>query len=182
MKKEMIKTVLYIATSLDGFIARPDGNLDWLTSIPNPRAGDYGYAEFIASIETIIMGRKTYNEIIGFGIDWPYIGLNSYVVTNNKELKIQSPETYLLTGKIKDFVAETKSKTKKDIWLIGGGQLITTFINEDLLDKMIITIIPKIIGDGIPLFAYKPKETKWKLIEAKSFDTGVVNLTYEKEC
>jgi dihydrofolate reductase len=179
-KKKVIKTVLYIATSLDGYIARPDGNIDWLTSIPSPQTGDYGYAEFLNSIGTTIMGRKTYNEIIGFGVDWPYIGLDSYVVTSNKELKIQSPETYLLTQKIEDFVAETKSKTNKDIWLIGGGQLITTFINEGLLDKMIITVIPKIIGEGIPLFADKPKETTWKLIEAKSFDTGVVNLTYEK--
>jgi dihydrofolate reductase len=132
------------------------------------------------SIGTTIMGRKTYNEIIEFGVDWPYIGLDSYVISRDKELKIQSPETYLLSEKIKDFVAEIKSKTNKDIWLIGGGQLITTFINEGLLDKMIITIFPKIIGEGIPLFADKPKETNWKLIEAKSFDTGVVNLTYEK--
>jgi len=176
----MIKPVLYIATSLDAFIARPDGNIDWLTSIPSPQTGDYGYAEFLKSIGTTIMGRKTYNEIIGFGVDWPYIGLDSYIVTSDKELKIQSPETYLLTEKIKDFVAKTKSKANKDIWLIGGGQLITTFINEGILDKMIITIIPKIIGEGIPLFADKPIESNWKLIETKSFDTGVVNLTYEK--
>ena len=155
----MVKTVLYIATSLDGFIARPDGNLDWLTSIPSPQTGDYGYAELLKTIGTTIMGRKTYNEIIGFGIDWPYIGFNSYVVTRDKELTIQSLETNLLTDNIKDFIENIKSKTNKDIWLIGGGQLITTFINEGLLDKMITTIIPKIIGEGIPLFADKPKES-----------------------
>jgi len=176
----MVKTILYIATSLDGFIARPDGNIDWLTSIPSPKTGDYGYAELLKNIGTTIMGRKTYNEIIGFGVDWPYIGLDSYVVTSDKEFKIQSPKTYLLTGSIKDFVAKIKSKTNKDIWLIGGGQLITTFINEALLDKMILTIIPKIIGEEIPLFADKPKESNWNLLEVKSFDTGVVNLTYEK--
>lgn len=176
----MTKTVLYIATSLDGFIARPDGNLDWLTSVPKPQTGDYGYAELLNSIGTTIMGRKTYDEIIGFGVDWPYTELNSFVVTTNKDLKIQSPDTYTLTENLKDFVTDLKKKTEKDIWLIGGGQLITTFINEGLLDKMIIAIIPKIIGEGLPLFADKPKETNWKLIESKSFDTGVVNLTYEK--
>jgi dihydrofolate reductase len=176
----MIKTVLYIATSLDGFIARPDGNLDWLTSTPSPQKGDYGYAELLKTIGTIIMGRKTYDEVIGFGIDWPYIGFDSYVVTRDKELTIQSPETYLLTDNIKEFIDSIKSKTNKDIWLIGGGKLITTFINEGLLDKMIISIIPKIIGEGIPLFADKPKESNWKLHDIKSFDTGVVNLTYEK--
>lgn len=176
----MIKTVLYIATSLDGFIARPDGNIDWLTSIPSPQTGDYGYSEFLQSIGTIIMGRKTYNEIIGFGVDWPYIGIDSYVVTRDKEFEIQSSETYLLTENIIDFVAKIKNNGNKDIWLVGGGQLITKFINEGLLDKMIITIIPKIIGEGIPLFAEKPIESNWKLIETKSFDTGIVTLTYEK--
>lgn len=177
----MTKTVLYIAISLDGFIARPDGSLDWLTSFPpSETGGDYGYSELLNSIGTTIMGRKTYDEIIGFGVDWPYPNLNSFVVTTNKDLKIQSPSTYTLTENLTDFVGDLKTKTEKDIWLIGGGQLITTFINEGLLDRMIITVIPKIIGEGLPLFAHKPKESNWKLIEAKSFDTGVVNLTYDK--
>ena len=176
----MIKTVLYIASSLDGFIARPDGNLDWLTSVPAPSSGDYGYSGFLKSIGTIVMGRKTYEEIIGFGIDWPYPGFDTYIASRNKDLKVQSPDTYILNKEIKDSISEIKKKTVKDIWLVGGGQLITEFINEGLLDKMIITIIPKIIGEGIPLFADKPNETIWKLIEVKSFDTGVVNLSYEK--
>jgi dihydrofolate reductase len=177
----MNKTVLYIATSLNGFIARPDGSIDWLTSIPHPQTGDYGYSELLDSIGTIIMGRKTYDELIGFGVNWPYSGFDTYVVTTNRNLKIQSPNTYLLTEKIKDNLNEIKKKKNKDIWLVGGGQLITEFINEELLDKMIIAVIPKIIGEGIPLFADKPKETNWKLIEAKQFETGVVNLTYEKD-
>ena len=102
------------------------------------------------------------------------------MVTTNENFKIQSPNTYILTKNWKDLVTELKKKKAKDIWLIGGGQLITTFINEGLLDKMIISIIPKIIGEGLPLFANKPKETNWKLTEAKPYDTGVVNLTYEK--
>ncbi|MDX2195531.1 MAG: dihydrofolate reductase family protein [Cytophagales bacterium] len=179
-KQKMNKTVLYIASSLDGFIARPDGNLDWLTSVPNPQTGDYGYAELLNSIGTTIMGRKTYDEIIGFGVDWPYYGLSSYVVTTNNNLKIQSPDTYILTENLKNFVTDLKMRTEKDIWLVGGGQLITSFINEGILDKMIISVIPKIIGEGLSLFAYKPKETNWKLTEVKSFDTGVVNLTYER--
>lgn len=176
----MPKIVLYIATSLDGYIARPDGNLDWLTSVPNPETGDYGYAELLNRIGTTIMGRKTYEEIMSFGCDWPYTGLNSFVVTTNPDLTIKSPDTFALTENWKDVVTDLKKKTEKDIWLIGGGQLITAFINEGLLDNMIITIIPKIIGAGLPLFAHQPKETHWQLTEAKSFDTGVVNLTYEK--
>ncbi len=74
------------------------------------------------------MGRKTYEEIIGFGVDWPYVGLDSFVVKTNRDLKIQSPHTYTLTVNLKDFVTELKNKTQTDIWLIGGGQLITTFL------------------------------------------------------
>ncbi|MFZ9956896.1 MAG: dihydrofolate reductase family protein [Flavobacteriales bacterium] len=176
----MAKTVLYIATSLDGYIARPDGNLDWLTSIPSPQTGDYGYADLLNRIGAIIMGRLTYDEVIGFGGEWPYKGFDTYVVSNNKNLEIKSDDTYLLHGNIKDFVTKLKAKAEKDIWLVGGSQLLTTFINDEILDEMIITIIPKIIGDGIPLFTNKTKETNWKLVDTKSFDTGVVNLTYVK--
>mgnify|MGYP003336074010 FL=1 len=119
----MNKTVLYIATSLDGFIARSDGNLDWLTSFLNPESGDYGYAALLESIETIIMGRLTYDEVIGFGIEWPYSGFDTYVATKNCALKIKSPDTYLLTDNLKDVVTDLKRKTKKDIWLVGGGKL-----------------------------------------------------------
>ncbi len=176
----MAKTILYIATSLDGFIARPDGALDWLTSIPNPAIGDYGYTELLTSIGATIIGRLTYDQIIGFGIDWPYTGMKTYVVTKNKELEIKSPDTVLLTDNIKAFVVSLKAKSQKDIWLVGGGKLVTAFINQGLIDKMILTIIPKTIGEGIPLFAGKPKERTWRLIESKTFDTGVVNLVYEK--
>ena len=175
----MVETVLYIATSLDGYIARPDGNLDWLSSFPAPETGDYGYTELLNSIEAIIMGRKTYEAIIGFGVDWPYTGIDAYVVTTNKELQIKSPDTFLLSNDTNDFVTKLRRKTKRDIWLVGGGQLITKFINEAILDKMIITVIPKMIGKGIPLFADKLKETNLRIVDIQLFDTGAVNLTYE---
>lgn len=176
----MAKTVLYIAISLDGYIAKPDGNLDWLTSFPAPKKGDYGYIELLNSIETTIMGRKTYEEIIGFGIEWPYTEYDSHIVTTNKNLKIQSPNTYILSDRLVDFLIERKKRATKDIWLIGGGQLVSKFINEGLLDRMIITIIPKIIGDGIRLFPNNTAETDWRLAEVKTFDTGAINLIYEK--
>lgn len=178
----MTKTILYIATSLDGFIARPDGNLDWLTSVPKPQTGeDYGYTELLNSIGTTIMGRKTYDEIIGFGIEWPYVGLESFVVTRNKDLIIQSPDTFTLTENLKDFVTDLKKKVEKDIWLIGGGQLIATFLEEEILDRMILTIIPTTIGEGIPLFREIAKETNWTLTNVEIFETGVLNLTYDRK-
>lgn len=175
----MSETVLYIATSLDGFIARPNGSLDWLTSFPQPENGDYGYNDLLNSIGTIIMGRKTYDEILAFGIDWPYTGYNTYVVTKNKSYKTKTPGTFTLNENLTTFVKNIKLKSEKDIWLVGGGELITAFINERLLDKMIISKVPVLLGDGIPLFAGKPEETKLKLINAQAFNTGLVNLTYE---
>lgn len=176
----MSKTVLFIATSIDGFIAKPDGNLEWLTSFPPPQKGDYGYSDLLQSIEATIMGRKTYEEIIGFGMTWPYKEYDSYVVTSDTNYLIKSENTFAVNGDLKDFILTRKKKAQKDIWLIGGGQLVTKFINEKILDKMIITIIPKILGEGIPLFPGKPAETNWKLMETIPYDTGAVTLIYEK--
>jgi dihydrofolate reductase len=173
-------TILYIATSIDGFIARPDGNLDWLTSTPMPELGDYGYAALLESTDTIIMGRKTYDELIGFGGEWPYIGFNTYVVSNDPAFKIQSPDTFVINGNLKELISGVKAQNGKNIWLVGGGQLIAAFLNEKLLDKMIITFIPKTLGKGIPLFTGSAFESDWKLTETQAFNTGVVNLTYTK--
>lgn len=177
----MGKVILYIATSLNGFIARPDGNLDWLTSVPPPESGgNYGYSELLSRINTVIMGRKTYQEVLKMDIDWPYSEFTTYIATTQPDINIQTPETYILKDNLKETVLHLKHTSDKDIWLVGGGQLITAFIQQDLLDMMIITIVPKIIEEGIPLFAQKPKETTWKLAGIQTFDTGLVNLTYQK--
>jgi len=176
----MSKTTLYIATTLDGKIARNDGGLDWLFALENPNQIDHGYAEFMKSIGTTIMGKNTYNEILGFGVEWPYKGINSYIATTDKEFQLTTPETKIISSNIADFINKLKKQSQKDIWLIGGGQLITYFLNNDLLDRMILTLIPTIIGEGISLFPDNPKETKWTLSNVEKFDTGVVNLTYEK--
>ncbi|MFM1744532.1 MAG: hypothetical protein RLZZ630_469 [Bacteroidota bacterium] len=174
----MNKTILYIATTLDGKIARKDGGLDWLYALPNPNQIDYGYGQFLSTIGSTIMGKNTYKEILGFGVDWPYTGMNSYVVTTDKDFKSSTPDTFILTTDLTDFVIDLKKRSEKDIWLIGGGQLITFFLNKDLLDKMILTVIPTIIGEGISLFPNDPKETSWHLENVDRFETGVVNLTY----
>lgn len=175
----MPKVILYIAASLDGFIAKPDGNLDWLTTWPNPANLDYGYANLLKSIGTIVMGRKTYNEVLSFGIDWPYAEYETYVISNNDDLKILTPNTKLVSSGINQLIALLKDHSTKDIWLVGGGALVTSFLNDDLIDTMIITTVPVILGEGIPLFPNKPKETRWKLISVEKFDTGLVSLTYD---
>ena len=175
----MGKIVLYIATSLDGFIARPDGNLDWLTSTPPPNEGDYGYKALLESTEVIIMGRQTYKEVLSFG-DWVYPDFDTYVVSRDVDFLPTTPRTKALQSDFSVFVGELKAKTQKNIWLVGGGQIITEFLRNDLIDKMIITIVPRILGEGIRLFPDKPKESIWALAKVENFNTGLVNLTYEK--
>ena len=177
----MSKTTLYIATTLDGKIARKDGSLDWLFALANPNQIDHGYAGFLKTIGTTIMGKNTYNEILGFGVEWPYKGMDSYIATTNKEFQATTPETYIISSSIADHINILKGQSQKDIWLIGGGQLITYFLNNDLLDRMILTLIPTIIGEGIPLFPDIAKETTWTLTNVERFETGVVNLTYDRK-
>ena len=176
----MPKVVLFTATTLDGFIARPDGNLDWLIEFPNPDKLDYGYSDFLLGVGAIIMGKNTYNEILSFGVVWPYSGINSYVVASDPKFEIKSPDTFLVNEGLTNLVETLKQEKGKDIWLVGGGKLITSFLNHQLIDRMVLTIIPTIIGDGIRLFPDKPKETSWALTECTPFKTGIVNLIYDR--
>jgi dihydrofolate reductase len=179
--RKMSKTTLYIATTLDGKIARKDGSLDWLYALPNPNQIDHGYGQFLSTIGTTIMGKNTYKEILGFGVDWPYVGMNSYVVTTDKDFKSTTPNTFIVATNLTEFVNDLKKKNEKDIWLIGGGQLIASFLDKELLDRMILTLIPTTIGEGIPLFPEIAKETTWTLTNVERFNTGVVNLTYDRK-
>jgi dihydrofolate reductase len=176
----MSKIILFIACSLDGYIARPDGDLDWLNNLPNPENTDHGYNDFLATISSIIMGRKTYSEVLGFGIGWPYKGINTYIASNDEDLKVPTPDTERIIGDIDLFTEMIKMKQKKNIWLAGGGQLVTYFLNHNLIDRMIISIIPLILGEGIPLFPNKPEESSWVLAGTETFSTGVVSLTYNR--
>jgi dihydrofolate reductase len=164
----MSATTLYIATTLDGKIARKDGSLDWLFALANPNQIDHGYSKFIESIGTTIMGKNT------------YIGIDSYIATRDIAFNVSTPETHVISSNIPDLIKKIKGQNQKDIWLIGGGQLITYFLNNDLLDRMILTLIPVLIGEGISLFPDNPKESKWILSNVEKFETGIVNLTYDK--
>ncbi len=105
----MSKVILYIAASLDGFIARPDGNLDWLTGLPNPDQVDHGYGDLLAQTSCIIMGRSTYQELLGFGMEWPYTGTETRVMTGDPEFRPATPDTFALTGDIAAKFEEIRS-------------------------------------------------------------------------
>ncbi|MFZ4582383.1 MAG: dihydrofolate reductase family protein [Paludibacter sp.] len=176
----MSKVILYIASSIDGFIARENGSLDWLDNLPNPDSIDHGYNELLADIDTIIMGRKTYEVLLGFGFDWPYLNKKTYIVSRNTELIISTPNTFLVNDELSAFTHQIKLSNSKNCWLVGGGELVHFYLNNNLVDKIIISIAPVILGVGIPLFVGKSTESKWTLVDVEKFNTGIVNLTYNK--
>jgi dihydrofolate reductase len=174
----MRKIILYIAISLDGKIAKPDGDVSWLDELPNPDHLDYGYADFLSSIDTTLMGNTTYKQLLGFGIEFPYRGKENYVFTRNKELREDENVKFISNDPV-SFVKELKSREGGNIWLIGGGKLNTLLLNERLIDEMIIFVIPIVLGDGIPLFGNTPIESKLEMIKSKAYSNGVIELNYK---
>jgi dihydrofolate reductase len=147
----MRKVILYIAASIVGFIAGPKGEIDWLHSIDDPDNDDFGYTKFYRSINTTIMGNATYKQILSFGVDFPYSDKANYVFTKNKSLTDTDHVTFVNTD-FKEFVASLKKSRGKNIWLIGGGKMNSFFLKNNFIDEIILTTIPVILGEGIPLF------------------------------
>ncbi len=166
----MRKVNLFIACSLDGYIAGPKGEIDWLFS-----DGDYGYAKFYKSVDAIIMGRKTYELSLGFD-KWPHPGKKTYVLSRRKSNKADTRVEFASNG-----VELTKKLLKekgKLIWLVGGGQAIKDLLNANLIDEYVISIHPVILGSGIPLFTGIKKQHGLKLHGVEKFNSGLVQLKY----
>lgn len=174
----MRKIKLYIAISLNGKIAKKDGSVDWLETIPNPEKSDYGYGTFYGSVDTTIMGYQTYSQIIGWGIPFPYTGKKNYVFTRDGSHSDTEDVEFVSTDHI-NFLKSLKKKSGKDIWLIGGGMINTMLFNEDLIDELMIYVMPIVLSDGIDLFGNFPKEMILNLVGSKSYPGGVVELKYK---
>ena len=172
---------LYIATSIDGYIARKDNSIDWLESLDNPNQIDHGYGAFYETIDTVVMGRKTYEEVLGFGVDWPYPNCQTFVITTNKDFKTTTPHTAVLNSLDETTIGSLKQQSSKDIWLVGGGQIISAFLNLNAIDDMLITLIPIVLGEGLPLFPNSPNEKQFTLDSVEGFETGAVNLVYKRK-
>lgn len=173
----MRKIKLYIAISLDGYIAKSNGSIDWLDAVPNPDKSDYGYYSFYDSIDTTLMGNATYQQVRSFDIPFPYPDKTNFVFSQTPQ-KDNSDVKFVYENVLK-FVEDLKSQKGSDIWLIGGGSLNAFFLKHDLIDEMIVSIMPIILGSGIPLFASKDVEIPLNLKEVLSFESGVVQLVYQ---
>lgn len=176
----MRKVILGVGASLDLYIARENGAVDWLSM-----DWDFDWMEFFKTIDVVLMGRKTLEKGVEMSADKksnPYKGMTTYVFSRNlNESNIEGVE--LITEHLKDFVDDLKSKTGKNIWLCGGGELAKSFLNEDLVDEIHIGITPILLGEGIPLFPDLEREVNLQLISNKTYrhkkeDNGMVELKY----
>lgn len=173
MKKR--KLVLYIAMSLDGVIAKPGDDLSFLL-IVHKEGEDYGYTEFLDTVDTVIIGRKTFDWVMKQVGEFPHSDLDTYVVTRSEKASFGNISFY--TGKLKDLVSRLKNEPGKDIFCDGGAELVNELLKERLIDEMIISIIPIAVGDGTRLFGEGRPEQKLELISVRQFDTGLVQLHY----
>ncbi|HYX28822.1 MAG TPA: dihydrofolate reductase family protein [Pyrinomonadaceae bacterium] len=175
------KIIVMIATSADGFIARKDGAVDWLNR-PRPK-GNYGMAAFWKSIDTIVMGRKTYDMAAKFikeGKATPGMsrGIKHHVFSRKpRQTAFEGFE--FVNEPIKKFAGALRKQKGKNIFMLGGAGIIGSFLDEDEIDEFIINVIPVFIGEGIPLIAAKRRTAPLRLISTKKFSDGVVQLHYE---
>ncbi|HTS35190.1 MAG TPA: dihydrofolate reductase family protein [Candidatus Solibacter sp.] len=176
-RKKQRKIIVEIATSADGYIARPNGAVDWLDR-PSPK-GNYGMGEFFKTIDTILWGRKTYSKGIEMGMKSGDFGpkVKNYLFSRNPD-GVLLPEFEYARGPIKAFAQNLRQQGGKDIWMMGGGELIASFLDEGEIDEFSIHVIPVFIGEGIRLIAPRHRTVPLKLLSTKKFSDGVVHLNY----
>lgn len=164
---------VFIASSLDGFIAGPNDDLSWL---PAPEGDDHGYAAFMAEVGALLMGRRTHDVVAGFAGEWPY-GDKPVLVATRRALAAKSPTVRAVTGTIAGMVAEAlETAGGRDVYL-DGGDLIRQALDAGLIDELIVSVIPVVLGAGIPLFAGVTRVHALELVNTTSKPT-LVQLTY----
>lgn len=167
----MRKIIYFVATSLDGYIASKDGGVDWLFT-----DGDYGTTAFMKTIDTILMGRKTYKQALGFGLEY-FTGKKIYVFTKSKKLKA-ADGVEIINEDAATFSRKHIRKKGWNIWLMGGGELASSFQKKNLIDEYSLFVHPVILGEGIPLFSQLSKISTLKLKSYKMFSSRLVRINY----
>ncbi|MEG0471062.1 MAG: dihydrofolate reductase family protein [Solibacillus sp.] len=169
------KLILFIATSLDGYIATKDDTLEWLFKVEGE--GDNGYSAFYNTVDTVLMGKRTYDWIIeNMTGEFPYLDKQCYVFS--RSVQDENEEVTFVQDDIVNFTNELLKQDGKNIWLVGGGELLHSFLKERLVDELIITVAPTLIGNGIPLFKEHDFNLELSLKGVQQFNQ-FVELHYE---
>lgn len=176
------RIIVYIATSADGYIARPDGDVEWLNR--RPRNVDYGMREFYRTIDTILWGRKTYDWLLDYAartgktkglLDTK---LANYVFSRRPPRRAM-PGVEFVSEPVKRFAQRLRAAPGKNVWMMGGGELIASFLDAGEIDEFDIHVIPVFIGEGIPLVAPRHRDVPLRLRSSRRYPDGVVRLRYE---
>lgn len=170
------KVIVHIAASADGYIAGPDGDLEWLTSRPAPK-GFYGMNAFMKSIDTMLLGRKTYEVSLSLGAKFD--AKRPTIVFSRQRPPADVPSgVEFVNDPIGPYIGRLREQPGKDIWLMGGGELIASFLDEQAIDEFVISVVPVFIGDGIPLIARRHRHVPLDLQSVERFEDGLVQLHY----
>ena len=169
------EVVYYVAASLDGYIATSNGGIEWLSPFEG-KSEDYGYAAFYASIDSVLLGRRTYEQCLTFG-EWPYRGKPCWVFSHGR-MKITEPGVTLTNQDPHQMASELQKRGLQRAWLVGGGELAGSFRREGLISEYIVSVVPVILGAGIPLFASGGTQEALRLAGTKAYPSGIVQLRY----
>ncbi|HYD39238.1 MAG TPA: dihydrofolate reductase family protein [Anaeromyxobacter sp.] len=167
---------VFIAASLDGFIARQDGDIAWLTEHDDPGGEDYGFKTFMDSVDALVMGRATFDKVLSMGGDWPY-GAKRVIVLSTRELGQKPPQVERMSGPPREIVARLADRGAKRLY-VDGGKTIQTFLREGLVERITITHVPILLGRGIPLFGALPHDVRLRHESTRAFPNGLVQSTY----
>ena len=170
------KVIVHIGTSADGYIARPDGDLEWLTSRPAPK-GFYGMNAFMKTIDTKVLGRKTFEMSLELGAKF---GANDPAIVFSRQpppLKLPAGVEWVSEA-VGPYMDGVCAKPGKDIWLMGGGEIIASFLDAHAIDEFVVSVAPVFIGDGIPLIARRHRHTPLDLLSSEQFPDGLVQNRY----
>lgn len=172
------KLFLFIAMSVDGYIARQDDNIDFLSMVEK-QGEDYGYSKFIESVDTVILGRRTYDKIVSMSRQLPYGNREVFVWT--RSVRPDEGKVHFYSGKVDDLISSLRSREGMNIYCDGGAEVIHSLLMNDLIDEMIISIIPILLGDGISLFKGGLEEKKLSLQSVASYEKGLVQMHFVRD-
>jgi len=181
-----VSTQYYVAQTLDGYIAETDGNLDWLLSYDGDAGDDVSqategeYDRFFAQVGVVAMGSATYEWILAEVEGWPYVGTPCWVFTSRELAAPEGADVRFAGGPVAPVHADMRAEAdERNVWVVGGGNLASQFAAEGLLDELIVTVVPVVLGDGLPTFAHRLADGPLRLSGARPFKNGMTELRYE---
>jgi dihydrofolate reductase len=172
----MPKVILYISCSLDGYLAGPENDLSFLEKV-HIEGEDYGYTTFVDGVDSVIVGRKTYQWVIDQGFEYPHADKETYIITRND--RESEGKRHFYSGDLKQLVAELKNRSSKDIYCDGGAEIVNLMLKQNLIDEIILSVVPVILGDGTPLFKNGIPKSELTLLNSQSYASGLVQLHYQ---